>query len=248
MSLNAYPRLFVAAPLAPEAKLTLSRGQSHYLVNVMRRGRGDNALLFNGRDGEWQAVIDEANPRACSLRVVALTRPQAAGADIWLLFAPIKRQRIDLMAEKATELGVRVLQPVITERTIVTRLNVARLRAHAIEAAEQCGLLCVPELREACPLGQILERWPKERRLLFCDEGGAARPMLDALQAAAKGPWALLIGPEGGFSARERTELRAHRGVIAVSLGPRLLRADTAAVAALALWQAVLGDWGEARR
>jgi 16S rRNA (uracil1498-N3)-methyltransferase len=246
MSLNACPRLFVALPLAAGATLTLARGQSHYLINVMRRSRGDGVLLFNGRDGEWRAGIEGADPRACSLRVVARTRPQSTSADIWLLFAPIKRQRIDLIAEKATELGVSVLQPVITERTIVTRLNAARLRARAIEAAEQCGLLSLPELREACPLAKLLDRWPEERRLLFCDEGGGARPALEAVRDEAKGPWALLIGPEGGFSERERAQLRARKGVVAVSLGPRLLRADTAAVAALALWQAALGDWGEA--
>jgi len=243
MSLRAPPRLFVDAPLEAGAALTLSPAQSHYLLTVMRRGRGDSVSLFNGRDGEWRAAITDAKKRACGLLVQERMRIQTALADLWLLFAPIKRQRIDFLAEKATELGVSALQPVITERTVVTQVNVERLHAHAIEAAEQCGLLSVPELREPVALSRLLDHWPQARRILFCDEGGAAPPALEALQNQAEGPWALLLGPEGGFSDGERARLKAHKSVVAVSLGPRIMRADTAAVAALALWQAVLGDW-----
>jgi 16S rRNA (uracil1498-N3)-methyltransferase len=211
----------------------------------MRRGRGDAVLVFNGRDGEWRAVIAEAKKRACALRAESRLRDQTALADLWLLFAPIKRQRIDLLAEKAVELGVAALQPVITERTVVSQVNLGRLRAHAIEAAEQCGLLSVPDLREPVPLQRLLDRWPGGRRILFCDEGGTAPAALGVLQGEAEGPWALLLGPEGGFSDTERARLKEHQSVVPVSLGPRIMRADTAAVAALALWQAVLGDWRE---
>jgi 16S rRNA (uracil1498-N3)-methyltransferase len=243
MSERAPPRLFVEAPLAAGALLTLSPEQSHYLLTVMRRERGDAVLLFNGREGEWRATVAEARKRACGLAVEACLRRQTTLADLWLLFAPVKRQRIDLMAEKATELGVAVLQPVITERTVVERVNLKRLRAHAIEAAEQCGLLAVPALREPVALKPLLEKWQVERRILFCDEGGKARPALEALQSEAGGPWALLVGPEGGFTDAERRLLKEHGSVVPVSLGPRLMRADTAAATALALWQAVLGDW-----
>lgn len=243
MSERTPPRLFVEAPLAAGALLTLSPEQSHYLFTVMRRGRGDAVLLFNGRDGEWRATVAEARKRTCELVVEVCLRRQTALADLWLLFAPIKRQRIDLMAEKATELGVAVLQPVITERTVVERVNLKRLHAHTVEAAEQCGLLAVPALRKPVALALLLEKWQAERRILFCDEGGKARPALEALQGEAQGPWALLVGPEGGFTDAERTLLKEHGSVVAVSLGPRLLRADTAAAAVLALWQAMLGDW-----
>jgi 16S rRNA (uracil1498-N3)-methyltransferase len=209
----------------------------------MRRARGDFVLVFNGRDGEWRAAITDAKKRACGLLVEDRLRAQTALADLWLLFAPIKRQRIDLVAEKATELGAGVLQPVLTERTVVPQVNVGRLQAHAIEAAEQCGLLSVPELREPVALTRLLDQWPRARRILFCDEGGAAPPALHVLQDQAQGPWAVLLGPEGGFSDAERARLSEHKSVVAVSLGPRIMRADTAAVAALALWQAVLGDW-----
>jgi 16S rRNA (uracil1498-N3)-methyltransferase len=243
MSERAPPRLFVEAPLRLGAAVTLGDEQSHYLLNVMRRGSGDAVLLFNGRDGEWRAAIGETRKRACVLHVEAQLRAQTGLADLWLLFAPIKRQRIDLIAEKATELGVGLLQPVITERTVVPHVNLDRLRAHAIEAAEQCGLLSVPALRAPIRLTNLLERWPEERCLIFCDEGGSARPALEALSDQSPGPCALLVGPEGGFSDHERLQLVSHKAVVAVSLGPRLLRADTAAVAALALWQSVQGDW-----
>jgi 16S rRNA (uracil1498-N3)-methyltransferase len=243
MSERAPPRLFIEAPLGAGAAISLGEEQSHYLLNVVRRGSGDAVLLFNGRDGEWRAAIAEARKRACVLQVEVRLRAQAALADLWLLFAPIKRQRIDLMAEKATELGVGLLHPVITERTVVSHVNLDRLRAHAIEAAEQCGLLSVPMLRAPIRLADVLERWPEERRLIYCDEGGSARPALEALREQRHGPFAVLVGPEGGFSHHERMQLVSHKAVIAVSLGPRLLRADTAAVAALALWQSVQGDW-----
>ena len=236
-------RLFVPDDLAGGVPLALSPEHSHYLIHVMRRSAGDGVLLFNGRDGEWLGRIDATQKRGATLRVERRTRVQSELPDLWLLFAPIKRQRIDFIAEKATELGAAVIQPVITRRTHVERVNVQRLRAHAVEAAEQCGLLAVPELREPVNLGRLLDGWPAGRRILYCDESGKAPTVKSALAGAARGPWAVLIGPEGGFDPAEQTMLRAHAAVLAVSLGPRIMRADTAAIAALTLWQALLGDW-----
>ena len=241
--MSAPPRLFVDHDLAAGGDVPLSADQSHYVLNVMRLLTGDPVLLFNGRHGEWQANVSVASKRNASVVPSRRTRPQSTPPDLWLLFAPIKRQRIDLMAEKAAELGVRRLLPVMTERTHVERVNCERLRAHAIEAAEQCGLLSVPEVGVPQPLRMVLEEWPKDRRLLFCDEQGPAPPALEALRDRPPQPWAVLVGPEGGFSPGERDLLLALPTAVAVSLGPRILRADTAAVAALALWQATLGDW-----
>jgi len=243
MTEAAPPRLFVPDDLAGSAPLALSPEHSHYLLHVMRRGAGDGVLLFNGRDGEWLGRIEATQKRGATLRVERRTRAQSGLPDLWLLFAPIKRQRIDFIAEKATELGCAVIQPVITRRTHVERVNIERLRAHAIEAAEQCGLLAVPELRAPIDLGPLLDGWPAERRILFCDESGQAPTVKSALAGAVRGPWAVLIGPEGGFDVAEQNMLRAHAATLSVSLGPRIMRADTAAIAALALWQAFLGDW-----
>lgn len=241
--MTTVPRLHVEAPLGPAPTFLLGPEQSHYLRSVLRRAPGDEVLLFNGRDGEWRARIAHVSKRGVELTLEAETRPQHAPPDVWLLFAPIKRQRIDLVAEKAAEMGVRVLCPVLTERTAVERVNTDRLRAHAVEAAEQCGLLSVPEVRRPEPLAAALDRWDPARRLLFCDESGSAPPALRTLAGYASGPWAVLTGPEGGFTEAERTRLRALPFAVPVALGPRILRADTAVVAALALWQAVLGDW-----
>lgn len=227
--------------------LSLAEGQAHYLRHVLRREDGAPLLLFNGRDGEWQARLILQGKKGAIAAVEACTRPQTVEPDVWLCFAPIKRARIDYIAEKATELGVAVLQPVITRHTAVERVNVERLRANAIEAAEQTERLSVPEVRPPVDLMRLLAEWPAERRLLMCDETGGGPPIADALcgldDAARAAPWGIVIGPEGGFAGTELTALRRVSNVTAVGLGPRILRADTAALAALACWQALVGDW-----
>jgi 16S rRNA (uracil1498-N3)-methyltransferase len=243
-------RLFVEADLGAGAEAPLSEAQAHYLRHVMRRPDGAPLLLFNGRDGEWRATLALRGKKAATATVSERTREQAAEPDLWLCFAPIKRQRIDLVAEKATELGVSVLQPVLTEHTAVERVNVERLRANAVEAAEQTERLSVPEVRAPVGLAKLLSEWPAGRRLLMCDETGGGPPIAEALrgldEAARAAPWAIVIGPEGGFAAGELAELRRMKDVMAVGLGPRILRADTAALAALACWQALVGDWHKA--
>jgi 16S rRNA (uracil1498-N3)-methyltransferase len=240
-------RLHVDAKLAPGADVNLNSGQAHYLKSVLRLAAERNLLLFNGRDGEWLAVITELGKGHAAATVLRRTREQVQEPDLWLLFAPIKGDRINSVAEKATELGVARLQPVMTRYTVVTRVNVDRLRARAIEAAEQCGRLTVPEVSEPRPLRDVLAAWPQERRLLACAEAGPARPLAQLLSAdrahsESVPPSALLIGPEGGFSPDELDLLAELAFVTAVGLGPRLLRADTAAIAALALWQGLCGD------
>jgi 16S rRNA (uracil1498-N3)-methyltransferase len=239
-------RLHVDAPLGAGRELGLDHGRAHFLRSVLRLSRGAAVAVFNGRDGEWLARIDGLGKGWCSLAVEAQRREPAPEPDVWTVFAPIKRARIDFLAEKATELGCAVLQPVITERTAVSRVNVERLAANAREAAEQCSRLSVPEVREPVALADLLAAWPGERRLLLCAEAGPAKPIAEALAAAEAGPWALLTGPEGGFAQSELDALLDVPFVTPVGLGPRLLRADTAALAALACWQAVLGD-GRAR-
>lgn len=242
-------RLFVADPLAAGASVGLKSGQAHYLQHVLRLEAGDAIALFNGRDGEWGGTIAGFGKGWASVDVTALRRAQGPEPDLWLLFAPIKHGRIDYLAQKATELGVSLLQPVLTAHTHVARVNTARLAANAIEAAQQTGRLTVPETREPVSLEEALAAWPAARRLMFCDESGGGLPVAEALAAereAARAPWAVLIGPEGGFAASELDALRKLPFVMPVSLGPRLLRADTAAVAALACWQAALGDWAKA--
>jgi 16S rRNA (uracil1498-N3)-methyltransferase len=240
-------RLFVEAELGPGRLVEPSRDQSHYLVNVMRLGRGDTVGLFNGRDGEWRAELTAAG-RSAALVCAERVRRQRIPPDLWLLFAPIKKARTDFIVEKATELGAARLQPVFTRFTNAERLRPDRLRAHAIEAAEQCGETHVPEVAEPLRLATLLDGWDPARRILFCDETLAARPAAEALADAASagappGPWAVLTGPEGGFAPEEAERLRALPFVLPVTLGPRILRADTAAVAALTLWQSALGDW-----
>lgn len=243
MSRDSSIRLFVSAGLGEDASVALSRDQAHYLFGVMRLGAGDSVLLFNGRDGEWEAEVAEAGKRGGTLICRRQTRTQETPPDLWLLFAPLKKARTDFVAEKAAELGCRRVSPVFTRFTNSERVNVGRLHAHAVEAAEQCGLLTVPEVAEPAPLAKVLEGWDPARRLLFCDERRNAEPARDALAAASDGPWAVLIGPEGGFAEEEVERLRSLPFVTPVSLGPRVLRADTAAVAALTLWQATKGDW-----
>ena len=240
-------RLFVEADLSEGAEIALSEAQAHHLRHVMRRAEGAPLLLFNGRDGEWRGRLGLPGKKAASATVGARSRGQMAEPDLWLCFAPIKRARIDLIAEKATELGVAVLQPVVTQHTAVERVNVGRLRANAVEAAEQTERLTVPDVRESIDLGRLLDSWPSERRLLMCDETGGGSPIAEVLAAldneSRQAPWAILTGPEGGFSADELAALRRIKNVTSVGLGPRILRADTAGVAALACWQALVGDW-----
>jgi 16S rRNA (uracil1498-N3)-methyltransferase len=236
-------RLHVAADLAAGVEVALARDQAHYLLGVMRRSPGDAVSLFNGRDGEWLAEIVAAGRKAARLVCIERTLPQSEPPDLWLLFAPIKKARTDFIAEKACEMGCRRLVPVFTQNTNAERVNTDRLRAHSIEAAEQCGLVSVPEVVEPVALSKLLDQWPADRQILFCDETGPRPPALDTLRRADPGPWAVLTGPEGGFSPDETLMLYKNRLAHAVSLGPRILRADTAAVAALAIWQSTLGDW-----
>lgn len=236
-------RLFVEAPLAAGAAVALGPDQAHYLCNVMRAQTGAAIALFNGGDGEWRGRIVETGKKKALLTIEAQIRPQEAEPDLWLIFAPVKRARIDFIAEKATELGVSVLQPVFTRHTVMSRVNDDRLRAIAIEAAEQCERLSVPEVRDPLPLDGLLAGWPAERRLILLDEGGGGRPVAEALAALPPGPAAVLVGPEGGFAKTELDALRALSFAVPVGLGPRILRADTAVVAALSCFQALCGDW-----
>jgi 16S rRNA (uracil1498-N3)-methyltransferase len=236
---SSLPRLFVDQALAEGTSITLEGPQAHYLVAVLRLGAGDRVKLFDDRTGEWLAQIEASAKRRVTLRVGERVREREAVPDLWLLFAPIKRGRIDWLIEKATELGVARLVPVITRRTIVERFNRGRLRAHAVEAAEQCERTALPELAEPQKLDSVLRDWPAGRALLFADEAGGT-PFAGA---AAPGPAAILIGPEGGFTDEERDAIRALPSARPVSLGPRILRADTAALAAVALWMTAAGDW-----
>jgi 16S rRNA (uracil1498-N3)-methyltransferase len=243
------PRLYVSQDLATEAEVKLDPQQRNYLVNVLRLGAGAPVLLFNGRDGEFSASLNTSLRRAASLAVGARTRAQEAPPDIDYLFAPLKHARLDYMAQKAIEMGARRLRPVITRHTQVARVNLERLRANAIEACEQCGVIWTPEIAPAEPLGEALKRWPAERLLVFCDEEADQASPLGALGSArADGGVGLLIGPEGGFDDDERAAILLAPRVIRLSLGPRILRADTAAVAALTLIQATIGDWPKRRR
>ncbi len=234
-------RLFVDQPLGAEQTVALGREQANYLFSVMRLAPGEGVSLFNGRDGEWRAEVIEAGKRRGVLVCREQTAPLRVPPDLWLLFAPIKKARTDFIVEKAAELGAARIIPVQTDFTNAERVRRDRLQAHAVEAAEQCGGTFVPEVEELRPLSRMLDAWPDGRRLLFCDEGRAGPSA--GLGGAPSGPWAILIGPEGGFSPAERARLSALPGVTTLSLGPRILRADTAAVAAMTLWQAALGDW-----
>jgi 16S rRNA (uracil1498-N3)-methyltransferase len=236
-------RLYVACDLTSGADVVLDAGQAHYLFTVMRLHAGDLVLVFNGRDGEWRAEVVEAGRRAGRLVARQAGQPQRRPPDLWLLFAPVKKARTDSIVEKATELGAARIQPVFTRLTNAERLRADRMRAHAVEAAEQCGGTYVPELADPVKLAALLDGWDPGRRLMFCDEARSARPAAEALGAAGAGPWAVLTGPEGGFAPEEAERLRSLPFVTPVTLGPRILRADTAAAAALAVWQATLGDW-----
>ena len=236
-------RLFLEDPLAAGARIACSPAQANYLLNVLRLGAGAEILVFNGRDGEWRAHLVDVGKRRCVLECVAQVRPQSLGPDIHYLFAPLKHARLDYMVQKATEMGVARLQPVLTRRTIAARINSERMRANAIEAAEQCGVLRVPEVAAPERLEMVLQGWSPARALVFGDEGAEVASPLAALAPLAGRPLAVLIGPEGGFDASEQAMLRKKPYAVAISLGPRIMRADTAAVAALALVNAALGDW-----
>jgi 16S rRNA (uracil1498-N3)-methyltransferase len=236
-------RLYIEVPLDGGTRVELNPAQGHYLRNVLRLSDGAEILVFNGRDGEWRARLSGGS-RNFALVALTQTRRQEQGADLHYLFAPLKHARLDYMVQKAVEMGAGLLQPVLTRRTQTERVNIERMRANAIEAAEQCGILAVPGVVEPLKLECVLAAWPQERLLIFCDEDADCADPLTALYAAKRGtPLAVLVGPEGGFDPSERTAILADPSVIRVSLGPRILRADTAAVAILALVQAVLGDW-----
>ncbi len=239
-------RLFVSGVLAHGATIETTAEHSHFLANVMRLKSGDRLAVFNGRDGEWEASVEAMGKRAMRMTAGARLRAQTMGPDLDLIVALVKRSRLEAIVEKATELGVRRLRPVITERTNADHTNVARLRSIAIEAAEQCGRLEIPEIHDPAKLNTVLDGWDDGRRMMFCDEAGEAAPAAQALASFDNGPWAVLIGPEGGFSPSERARVRGLGSATPVSLGPRILRADTAAIAALALWQSALGDWPSA--
>jgi 16S rRNA (uracil1498-N3)-methyltransferase len=238
-------RLYVDAPLAAGGRIVLSAAQVHRLRAVLRLGAGDAVALFNAGDGEWRARIETLTHAQGTVEIEARLRPPAEEGDLWLVFAPVKR--LELLIEKATELGASALVPVITARTQVARLNPARLAATACGAAEQSERLSVPEIRAALPLARLIDAWPPGRRLILCDESGTAPPVAAALATLAPGPMAVLVGPEGGFAETELDALRKLPFVSPVSLGPRVLRSETAALAALAVVQALAGDWAEAR-
>jgi 16S rRNA (uracil1498-N3)-methyltransferase len=235
-------RLFVPDDLAAGAGIEPSPQQSHYLLHVLRLAEGAEILLFNGRDGEWTAAIASRTKKSVRLEVLERQRPQPPLPDLVYCFAPLKVGRLDYLIQKAVEMGAGVLQPVVTQHT-QGKITAERMRANAIEAAEQCGVLAVPQVREAQKFDGLLAGWDKERRLIFCDEDSSTNNPLPALQKIAEKKLGLLVGPEGGFSEEERRMLRTLPFVTAIPLGPRILRADTAAVAALAVIQATAGDW-----
>lgn len=238
-SLSTTPRLFVPGDLAAGAVIALDQPQSHYLGSVMRRQPGDMVRLFNGRDGEWAARVTAVAKKAVTLVAEQQSAPQERVPDLWLCAAPLKKGRIDWLVEKACELGVVRLQLVTTQRTVVDKPNRERLGAHLVEAAEQCGRTAVPDLPEPVTLDRLLRDWPPGRALIFADETGGETMATTMTRVSA--PAAILIGPEGGFTAQERDAIRAHPAAVPVSLGPRILRADTAALAAVAVWQALNG-------
>ena len=241
--MSAKIRLYVEHPLGVGQSVPLGREQAHYLFGVMRLSVGGQVLLFNGRDGEWLADVTEAGKRGGALMVAAQTRALQLPPDLWLLFAPIKKTRTDFIVEKAAEMGAARIMPVQTEFTNSERIRQDRLQAHAVEAAEQCGGTFVPEVTALHRLDRLLADWPDDRQLLFCDEAAAGASSALAGNVGRGAPWAILIGPEGGFSQAERDRLIAAPFTHRISLGPRILRADTAAVAAMTLWQQALGDW-----
>lgn len=236
-SLSTTPRLYVTDALTAGSVITLDQPQSHYLASVMRRQVGDRVRLFNGREGEWACAVASVAKKAVTLAVQQQSAPQEDVPDLWLCAAPLKKGRIDWLVEKACELGVARLQLVTTQRTVVDKPNRDRLMAHMVEAAEQCGRTALPDLPEPVTLDRMLRDWPQGRALIFADETGGEA--MTAALARAAAPAAILIGPEGGFTPTERDAIRALAAAVPISLGPRILRADTAAIAAIAVWQAL---------
>jgi 16S rRNA (uracil1498-N3)-methyltransferase len=236
------PRLHVETPLSEGAEFALSQEQGHYLVHVLRQSSGDTVSLFNGSDGEWLAYITTITKKSVQVRIERRTADVQAPPDIDYLFAPLKHVRLDYMVQKATELGARRLRPVITQRTIAERVNLDRMKANAVEAAEQCNLVFVPEVLDPLPLAKVLAGWDASRRLIYCDETALVANPVEALRSVTP-PAAVLVGPEGGFTSEERAHLKSLTFVTAISLGPRIMRADTVAIAALAVVQATIGDW-----
>ncbi len=234
------PRLFIDIELADGADVRVDGGQAHYLSNVMRMKEGAPVKLFDDRTGEWLAEVSAVGKRDMILRVKGLLRPRESVPDLWLLAAPVKKARLDMVVEKACELGVALYRPVITRRTIIERMNMERLRATMVEAAEQCGRTALPEIAEAVKPPALLRDWPEGRTLYFADEEGG----VPLAQVAKAGAAAILVGPEGGFDADERAAIKALPQAVGVSLGPRILRAETAALAAMSIWMAAAGDWG----
>ena len=254
MSENIKARLYVENDLSEGGQILLEGCQGHYLTAVMRCRAGDLILLFNGRDGEWLAQIVTAGKGRASVQILENTAPQKPEPDLWYLFAPVKKARTDYMIEKATELGVSLIRPILTARTNLDRFKPDKIRRHAIEAAEQCERFTVPVVEPMIKLDELLANWPADRLMMFCDEEGdqdqntyVVGRAMDEVAAWQGAPekWAILIGPEGGFSPAERGLIRAQEYVVPVTLGPRILRADTAAVAAITLWQSFAGDWQE---
>jgi len=243
---KSFARLFVTADLRPQASLTLGHEQTNYLVSVLRMKAGDSLILFNGRDGAWLAKVTDPHRKGVTVELVVQTAHQTPAADLWFGFAPLKTGRLDYLVQKATEMGAGTIQPVITRYTQVSKLKADKLAANIVEAAEQCEVLTVPALGEEIGLADLLRDWRQVhglRRLVFCDEAAVSASPVQQLAWLEGLPVGLLIGPEGGFSEDERQLLLAQPFVIPISLGPRILRADTAAVAALALVQATIGDW-----
>jgi 16S rRNA (uracil1498-N3)-methyltransferase len=234
-------RLFVDHTLREAQSVPLNKDQAHYIFSVMRKSIGETILIFDGNNGEWEASIEEISKKSGVLFCIKQTKPQIMPPDLWLFFSPLKKVRTDFIVEKATELGVAKIIPVQTEHTNADRVKLSRLSAHAIEAAEQCGGTYIPKIEELQKINEVLENFPLDRRLLFCDEKLQASEV--NLENLKKGKWAILVGPEGGFSEIERNYLRGLKFTFSISLGPRILRADTAAVTAISLWQNYLGDW-----
>jgi 16S rRNA (uracil1498-N3)-methyltransferase len=243
------PRLFVDAVLGAGTAVALEREATNYLINVLRLKPGDAVLLFNGRDGEWRAALGVTGRKSVTLNVMERLRPQSVPHDLHYLFAPLKHARLDYMVQKAVEMGASLLRPVMTRHTQAERINLARMRANAIEAAEQCGILSIPQVADPVKLDALIRAWKADRLLVFCDEDAEVKDPVAALAAAGGGgltgplPVSVLVGPEGGFADDERAALARLPNVVRLALGPRILRADTAAVAALSLVQSVLGDW-----
>lgn len=236
-------RLYVTADLALNQAFEATAEQFNYLANVLRFEDGAELLVFNGRHGEWKARVNFLTRKKIFMTPIEETRPQPVDCDLHFLFAPLKVGRMDYLVQKAVEMGAGVLQPVMTQHVQGKIGSIDRLQANAVEASEQCGILAIPQVREPLKLKDLLERWPSERRIIYCDEDSATQNPLPALQKIAEKSLALLVGPEGGFSDEERQILRGLPFVTAIPLGPRILRADTAAVAALAVVQAAIGDW-----